>query len=150
MQLLLINKGTSIATTVGNVENKPWSGKKEKDIKLTGKRTHIFCGRGHTLDVGCMCTTVMNGSPEEDGLLEGKWHQFQLFVYRTHQNKLLQQDFLFKVKLQTSHNTSQGICKWSGVPQWSTWIRLSQQSSSSIREKKILQRNVQSAERTSC
>ena len=45
------NKGSSFATTIGPVENKYQSARKEKEIKQTGRKVCICCGGGHALDV---------------------------------------------------------------------------------------------------
>lgn len=45
------NKGSTFATTVGPVENKHQSARKEKEIKQTGRKSLICCGGEHTLDV---------------------------------------------------------------------------------------------------
>lgn len=65
----------NFASTVGPVENKPHSAKKEKDCKQMGRKACIFCGGGHALDMcvqmGKMAHEKKIGFLKENGICFG-------------------------------------------------------------------------------
>lgn len=65
----------SFATTVGPVENKPQSAKKEKEYKQMGRKACICCGGGHALEMcvqmGKMAHDKKIGFLKENGICFG-------------------------------------------------------------------------------